>query len=89
MILHLDEHISPLKEGEKIKVKLNLNKKTTSTDAMTSSSSTDTSSTKAKPVFGLKPPPPAGSTVFASVPDVNAKAVTSNEDEDWGDFTSS
>ncbi len=93
MLIHLDEHITPLKEGEKIHVKLNVNHKKTSSESMTAQST----SSKGKGGFGLKPPPPAGSTVYVS-DDITSSNTTSsnsasnhgsNEDEDWGDFTSS
>jgi hypothetical protein len=84
--MHLEHHIEPLKEGEKIKV--NIKAKGTSSNRSTAGGSSGFS--------GLKPPPQPGATVFGSilppmVSETSSSAETpqpSGEDDDWGDFVS-
>jgi hypothetical protein len=102
-LTRLTEHISPLKEGEKIKMKLNIKSKKNQEledqqqqqDFMSDSGF---SSFKPVPVMGLKPPPSAPAsavqnTVFngmsPSVPTATATSTaTNNNDDEWGDFES-
>ncbi len=84
--MHLDSHITPIKEGEKIKVKLNVGKKKHEDADGSSSDHAHNSSGASKGFF--KPPPAPGSTVFTSVPAPVSQTteVSTTEDEDWGDF---
>lgn len=95
-VLKLAEHITPLKDGEKIKVKLNLNKskKGEEDDEGHAHSSGAVGITPPpKKTLGLQPPPPAGSTVFFGATNtasaVATTATASGEDDEWGDFASS
>lgn len=88
-LLHLEHHIEPLKEGEKIKVNIKPSGKSNHTANRTGGGLT-----------GLKPPPLPGATVFGSMlpppsavadPDSSAMATPTQseaEDDDWGDFVS-
>jgi hypothetical protein len=97
----LTEHISPLKEGEKIKMKLNIkSKKNQELEEQQQQqefmSDSGFSSFKPVPVIGLKPPPSAPAsavqnTVFNGMsPSVPTAATTTstNNDDEWGDFES-
>lgn len=89
----MEQHIEPLKEGEKIKVNFKASNK---------SHHHQTSGSKGTGAFGgLKPPPQPGATVFGSIvppPSANdtptaavaapASTSTPAEDDDWGDFVS-
>lgn len=90
-LLQLEQHIEPLKDGEKIKVNFKSTNK---------SHHHQTSGSKGTGTFGgLKPPPQPGATVFGSIippPSTNdvvdtpvtAAVAAPAEDDDWGDFVS-
>jgi hypothetical protein len=97
----LIEHITPLKEGEKIKVKLNLHKKSTESDQHHDEGKTIPKTGG----FAFKPPPAAGSTIFSNLPippkdssmlssfspqsNTTAESNTATNDDEWGDFSTS
>jgi hypothetical protein len=91
-LLHLEQHIEPLKEGEKIKVNIKGGSKSHPSSFRGSAGS-------GGGFTGLKPPPQPGSTVFGSIlPSASSSSVSSTvpdspatastEDDDWGDFIS-
>jgi hypothetical protein len=93
-LLYLEQHIEPLKEGEKIKVSIKGGNR--------SQSSSFRSPGGSGGFAGLKPPPQPGSTVFGSILPPPSSASSSSassaigdspatataEDDDWGDFIS-